>query len=43
MAAKFLVMDFKVGHRSAKLAAPPVSAQHSFAQFLVLVFFESDR
>src|SRR5205823_14827166 len=43
VAAKFLVMDFKVSHRSTELASPAVPPQHTFSYLLVFAFFEPDR
>jgi hypothetical protein len=34
-AAKPFVMNLKVGHRAARLASPPVAAEHLVAKLLI--------
>ncbi len=43
VAAKLFVVNFKVCHRAAKLAAPAVSPQYLLAKFPVIFLFEPDR
>jgi hypothetical protein len=42
VAAELLVMDFKVGHRSAGLTTPAVSPQYSLAEFLIFALREPE-
>jgi hypothetical protein len=35
LAAKPFVMNFKIGHGSARLASPAISAQHLLTKFLI--------
>src|SRR5438046_730460 len=43
VAAKFLVMDFKVSHRSTELASPAIPPQHTFSYLPVISFSTSCR
>ena len=43
VAAKLFVVNFKVCHRAAKLAAPAVSPQYLLAKFPVIFLFEPHR
>ena len=43
VAAKLFVVNFKVCHRTAELAAPAVSPQYMLAKFPVIFFLEPDR
>ena len=43
VAAKFFMVNFKVCHRTAELAAPAVSPQYLLAKFPVILLFEPDR
>ena len=43
VAAKFFMVDFKVCHRTAELAAPAVSPQYMLAKLPVILFLEPDR
>ena len=43
VAAELFVMNFKVCHRAAELAAPAVSPQYLLAKFPVILLFEPDR
>ena len=43
VAAKFFMVNFKVCHRTAELAAPAVSPQYLLAKFPVIFLFEPDR
>jgi len=40
-AAKFLVVDFKVRHRSAGLASPSITPQHALPQLVILFRVEA--
>ena len=43
VAAKFFMVNFKVCHRTAELAAPAVSPQYMLAKLPVILFLEPDR
>ena len=43
VAAEFFMVNFKVCHRTAELAAPAVSPQYLLAKFPVIFLFEPDR
>src|SRR5579864_4984080 len=43
VAAKLLMMDFKVSPGSAALAAPGIAAQHAFAQLFIIASCEPHR
>ena len=43
VAAKLFVVNFKVCHRTAELAAPAVSPQYMLAKLPVIFFLEPDR
>ena len=43
VAAKLFVVNFKVCHRTAELAAPAVSPQYMLAKLPVILFLEPDR
>ena len=43
VAAKFFMVNFKVCHRTAELAAPAVSPPYVLAELLVILLLEPDR
>ena len=43
VAAKLFVVNFKVCHRTAELAAPAVSPQYVLAELLVILLLKPDR
>ena len=43
VAAKFFMVNFKVCHRTAELAAPAVSPQYVLAELLVILLLKPDR
>jgi hypothetical protein len=43
VAAKLLVVDFKVRHRTAKLTAPAIAPQYLFAELLITFLLNPGR
>jgi hypothetical protein len=43
VAAELFVVDFEVGHRTAQLTSPAISAQHLLSKILVILLLEPDR
>ena len=43
VATKLFMVDFKVGHGTAQLTSPAISAQHLLSKILVILLLEPDR
>ena len=43
MAAKLLMMNFEISHRTAELASPAIPSQHLFTEFGIVIYSEPKR